>query len=287
MELLLHPQTRSSYTRALGGNGQAWLILGPLNSGKRTVGLSFISDLLGTDVDQLQNNPYFMHIVDVKDAIGIEEIRNIHTFLQLKTVGLSKTFNRAILIENIHFMTIPAQNALLKTLEEPPVGTAIVLTGIRSNNILTTIYSRTKHIDIFKPNHKDSAEYFDKVYDKDFDKTYNISGGSVGLMSDLLNQGSNHPLFEQLQLAKTLLTIPTYDKLLQRDTLAVDKEFFKSVVFVLVQISKSALLSASAKGNKKDISRWLRILKISSQTSSRLENSPNLKLLATDLLLNL
>lgn len=48
---------------------------------------------------------------------------------------------RAIVISNAHAMTREAQNALLKTLEEPPKGVIFLLCG-NADGMLSTIISR-------------------------------------------------------------------------------------------------------------------------------------------------
>lgn len=71
---------------------------------------------------------------------GIESIREIIHYLTLQTAN--KNENRGVLIENAHLMTEAAQNAFLKTLEEPPRDTIIILTAPREDLLLPTIISR-------------------------------------------------------------------------------------------------------------------------------------------------
>ncbi|MBI3290572.1 hypothetical protein HYZ78_04205 [Candidatus Microgenomates bacterium] len=70
----------------------------------------------------------------------IESIREIIHYLTLQTARRDE--NRGILIEDAHLMTEPAQNAFLKTLEEPPANTIIILTTPRDDLLLPTIVSR-------------------------------------------------------------------------------------------------------------------------------------------------
>jgi DNA polymerase III delta prime subunit len=76
-------------------------------------------------------------------AIGIDQIRNIKTRLALKT---TKDTYKLCWIRGAHLMTIEAQNAILKTLEEPPGRAIIVLTTANPAQLLPTIRSRCQKI---------------------------------------------------------------------------------------------------------------------------------------------
>ncbi|MGQ9841958.1 MAG: DNA polymerase III subunit [Spirochaetota bacterium] len=58
-------------------------------------------------------------------------------------VSLSSVYNqRIIIINDAHCMNIQSQNALLKTIEEPPSHTYIILISSERNQLLPTIHSR-------------------------------------------------------------------------------------------------------------------------------------------------
>lgn len=76
-------------------------------------------------------------------SIGIEIIRDLQKTLYLKPLKGEK---KIILIENAQTLTIEAQNALLKILEEPPLHTYFFLSATSANAFLPTILSRCKII---------------------------------------------------------------------------------------------------------------------------------------------
>jgi len=82
----------------------------------------------------------FIKIVSPENnkEIKIDQIRDIIQFLKLK----SKT-GKVVIIENAEKMNIEASNSLLKTLEEPPEKTLIILTTSNITKLLPTIVSRT------------------------------------------------------------------------------------------------------------------------------------------------
>ena len=83
------------------------------------------------------------------ETIGIEQIRNLQKTLFLKPI---RSKIKACIIKHAHNLTIEAQNALLKILEEPPQDTIIILTAQNHTVFLPTILSRCKLIKLDKPN---------------------------------------------------------------------------------------------------------------------------------------
>jgi len=72
------------------------------------------------------------------EIIKITQIRNIKTFLSLKSINSEK---KIVLIIDAHLLNEAASNCLLKTLEEPSNGIFILLTS-KLNLLLDTIISR-------------------------------------------------------------------------------------------------------------------------------------------------
>lgn len=87
--------------------------------------------------------PYDQTWIEVENP-GIDTIRLIKHSLILKSTSSS----RAIILKNFDKSTIEAQNALLKTLEEPPLLTYIFLLAASVSSILPTILSRTNIINL-------------------------------------------------------------------------------------------------------------------------------------------
>lgn len=72
-------------------------------------------------------------------SIGIEDIKQMQKKIFLKPL---KSKQKAIIIDEAELLTIEAQNALLKILEEPPANTFIILSGTSKETLLPTILSR-------------------------------------------------------------------------------------------------------------------------------------------------
>jgi len=104
-------------------------------------------------------------------SIGIEEVRKLQKQLLLKPYQSPK---KALIIYDAHLITREAQNALLKTLEEPPADTLIYLVSEREEAFLPTILSRCYLINLLTT----EKEPFDE---KEFEETIKaIGAGGVG-----------------------------------------------------------------------------------------------------------
>nr|BAL54586.1 DNA polymerase III subunit delta' [uncultured prokaryote] len=78
-------------------------------------------------------------IIDGTRAIGIEEVRGVQRKLHFRPVEGEKN---VIIIDGAENMTPPASNALLKTLEEPPSHSVIILITSSPYSLPMTVISR-------------------------------------------------------------------------------------------------------------------------------------------------
>lgn len=89
-------------------------------------------------------------------SIGIEDIKQMQKKVFLKPI---KSEQKAIIIDEAELLTIEAQNALLKILEEPPAHTFIILSTTTKETLLPTILSRCQIMQL--------AEETNKISDKE------------------------------------------------------------------------------------------------------------------------
>ena len=95
---------------------------------------------------KLKPNPDIL-ILEPDPSITIKQVRNIEIFLSKKAYQLK---TKIVLIHKAYLITLPAQHALLKTLEEPPANSQIILLAPNQNYLLDTIISRC-HLIQLKP----------------------------------------------------------------------------------------------------------------------------------------
>lgn len=93
----------------------------------------------------LKINKFDITVLEYEKAVGIQNVREIQQKIFLKPL---KSEIRTILIDATTGITIEAQNALLKTLEEAPDATLIIVQVLNAEEILPTILSRCKVIEL-------------------------------------------------------------------------------------------------------------------------------------------
>lgn len=86
------------------------------------------------------HSPDFL-LVEAGKSIQIGQVRILQQELQFKPYN-SKV--KVALINRADLLTLPAQHALLKTLEEPPANSVIILTAQTKDSLLPTLISRCR-----------------------------------------------------------------------------------------------------------------------------------------------
>jgi len=283
--LLLHPNTERQLVSFLARPSHAITLVAPAGSGKHSLALLLASRLLGIEPDALQHHAYVKTIISVDGkAIGIESIRDLEHFLSLK-VPSREAIHRVVIVEDANLLTTEAQNAFLKTLEEPPAGTVFILTSAHEQALLPTIRSRSPKLLITRPNHQALEAYLTTKYGKSIDvkQSLLVSGGLPGLADAMLSQTSEHPLLPATTLARQLLADSTYERLTRVDELSRDKALYLDTFYILQQMAHLSLLTAPPS----TAPRWLNVLTASYRAQASLLLNTQPKLVLTDLMLHL
>ena len=137
----------------------AFLILGPDGSGKHTlakeiaaaVNCGRLGNSLPCGVCSACKRIYDGNFTDVKllerpkdkATVGVNAIKD---FREDMFLSATESDHKIYIIADAECMTVEAQNALLKILEEPPSGVIIILLSTEGDKILTTIKSRAQTV---------------------------------------------------------------------------------------------------------------------------------------------
>lgn len=103
-----------------------------------------VAEIIEVSPETQINNPDFL-LLSSLTSIGIEDIRNLQRFLSLKPFHSRQ---KVALIKEAQNLTTEAQNAFLKTLEEPPANSLIILTAPNTTFLLPTIVSRCQIVQL-------------------------------------------------------------------------------------------------------------------------------------------
>lgn len=280
--LVVHPATTTRIEEYLVRPAHALLVSGPAGIGKASLARGLAAALLAVDIEKLDRQPYLRHIggSETDKAIPIEAVRELAGFLSRKVPGDAR---RVVIIESAERLTAEAQNALLKTLEEPPRGTTLLLTASNEQALLPTIRSRAARLSVGRPPREQITQHFAaQGYDvQRISQAMLMSGGLPGVMQALLSGDDSHPLLGAAEDARSLASKPTFERLAMVDVLAKDREHCMQVLSMLEQMAHVAIL----RGNTAEA--WQRMLSASYAAGTQLRASAQPKLVLTNLMLSL
>lgn len=287
--IIMHERTASQLADFAASPHHALLLTGPDGIGKTTLARMLALQILALEERQLTNYPYFL-LAGTENGgnISIEEVRRIHKFLQLKTTG-SAPLRRIILMQHTDGLTTEAQNAFLKLLEEPPADTLTILTAHSKQSLLPTILSRVQIVAVYPPAQEVLHQHFTNAGQAadTINRAYFLSGGLPGLMYGLLQDDTEHPLLEQVVVAKELLQKSPFERLAMADTLAKQKTGIAPLLDALQRIASSGIKQAGEKQDTKALRRWHALRKEASVAQDAISKSANGKLTLTKMLLHM
>ncbi|MDD3303403.1 MAG: AAA family ATPase [Clostridia bacterium] len=202
--ILGHKEQKVILQESLNKNmiSHAYLFFGQKGIGKATMAKEFAKNILGTE--NLETCPDYTHISkkeDKKDII-IEQIRKelIDDIYEAPISGDKKVY----LIDDAEFLNLASQNALLKTLEEPPHYVVVILISSNLSSFLTTIISRVNKISFGKIEDEAIKTYMNNHYQVALsDRILKYVDGSLGLAIDMMDENKINMIekIEQLYLA--------------------------------------------------------------------------------------
>ncbi|NLE46629.1 MAG: DNA polymerase III subunit delta' [Chloroflexi bacterium] len=143
---------------AEGNLSHAYLITGAPGVGRSTLAYSLASALLCVAETArpcrscrachrvTHNSHPDLHTIgssEAHESLKVEQIRDLQRQISLTPTESS---HRVAILQHFDEATVGAQNALLKTLEEPPSYAVLILLAIDADNLLPTIVSRCQHI---------------------------------------------------------------------------------------------------------------------------------------------
>ena len=139
-----------------GRVAHAYLFSGPRGTGKTSTARILAKALNCTDlhdgepcgvcpscVEIAKGTSLDVHELDAASNNGVEAMRDLVSRAALGTPGRQKVY----IVDEVHMLSTPASNALLKTLEEPPAHVVFVLATTDPQKVLPTIRSRTQHFE--------------------------------------------------------------------------------------------------------------------------------------------
>jgi len=151
------------------------------------------------------------------EQIRIEQVRELAEFL---AVGTHRAGLRVILVYPAEAMNANTQNALLKSLEEPPPETVFLLVSTQSDRLLPTVRSRCLRFTLPLPDPEQVTRW---LKDQGVDQPEAALAGAGGAPLAALKaaeseadrsrfiEGLRNPGFDPIALAETVLRVPPWE----------------------------------------------------------------------------
>ena len=135
--------------------GHAYLFSGPRGTGKTSTARILGKALNCIDLQEggepcckcdscnsfTDGTSYDLQELDAASNNGVEAVRELISKVSLGSPGKTKIY----ILDEVHMLTTGAENALLKTLEEPPSHVVFILATTEPHKVAPTIRSRTQH----------------------------------------------------------------------------------------------------------------------------------------------
>lgn len=233
-KLLGNAETKERIGKAVesGTVPHAFLIGGPSGSGKSTLATEIAAAVncenkgsaahaLPCGVCNSCRRIYGGNFTDVKilgkkkekATLGVGEIKD---FREDMFLSATESDHKIYVIDDAECMTVEAQNALLKVLEEPPSGVMILLLAKECDRILTTIKSRAQYVAMTRFSEREIEKFLleksedaRKMFSEDKEMLRSVilgADGRLGFALELVNSESREDTLKERTVAKELIS---------------------------------------------------------------------------------
>jgi DNA polymerase-3 subunit delta' len=218
-------EIKASLIKSINNNqvSHCYIFEGPKGMGKFNLSLIFAQSLLclnflkepcnrcNSCIKVNSFNHPDLHVVNEDEkSIKREDIDELINSIYKKPYEAKR---KVYIIKDAHSMTVQAANTFLKTLEEPPSDTVMILLTTNSNLLIPTIVSRCQEVK-FRNISKETIREYLKEYNmalEDVDLAVNYSNGNLNKAINIIN-GNDNILNKREEIIKI------FDKIINQDS---------------------------------------------------------------------
>lgn len=239
-----------------------------------------------------------VHIISLEaaEAIKIELIRDLKKTIALKPYEAKR---KVFIINDAHYFTAEAANALLKILEEPPPDTSIILVTSKPTLLFKTIISRCQMIKFFPLKRQELKELLQQDYRLDNQLAHYLGffsegriGKALGLLNDKNILEEKNRVIDEFSVSRKSTssdTLTSQDRNDLRRQLNILAGWFRDIYFMKVGLPFQELINLDRKEellkfiNRYDLLELEEIFNCISNSLLYLEENVNIKLLLSNL----
>ncbi len=261
MTIIGHHVVRERLAQILRNDAvaHAYVFSGPAQIGKVTLARAFATalvtgakkcDNIVTHVDIAHLQPATVQskhgVVRTRD-IGVEQVRDV--IARATQTPLSGRY-RVIIIEDADRMTVAAQNALLKTLEEPATQTVLLLTATRYDALLPTVRSRVHHFALTRLDATQMKEIAATFFsaNRDCVAACRIAQGRYGVLATIANDKALFDWYKKMLTQwEQFSTMTLAQKVTLAQDLAQDLSVAQRAVIVWIDLWRAQIYDSDAR----------------------------------------
>lgn len=249
-EIITHPANKIKIAQIIKRKPHAVLFSGGHGTGLYTIVLDIAK--------QLQSTPIIV-AHDEKGAITIDSIRSLYRQTANKKTGV-----QAVILDDADKMTLSAQQAFLKLLEEPTENTVFLLTSHQPQSLLPTIHSRLQRLELVPLSLRDTQAYIKDSGVQDSTKVTQLLYMAAGKPAEIQRLLSDEAYFRQraagIRQAKEFIETPIYQKLITIYKIGNDREAAQQLLEQVLAIIKLHLIQNATSDLRNDFQRYVKAL---------------------------
>lgn len=132
-----------------------------------------------------------LHLLQPEGKSGLHQTARVREMLDAIQLAPYSSKNKALIIDDAERMLPAASNALLKTLEEPPKNTLIILVSSAPQSILPTILSRSHTFRFLPCTEQEIANFLVQTHGIEQKAAESLAAGARGSISKALQASSD------------------------------------------------------------------------------------------------
>lgn len=308
MGIIGHEQVLSSFIRAINSNriSHAHILVGDDGIGKSPLATAIAIKLIGKEENREYIDIVHWTVEKNKASIGVGAIRELIQEINKKPYEVDR---KVIVIHQGDKMTAQAQNALLKTIEEPPKNVFMFILCENLESILDTIKSRCQ-IHRLNPLKESDMRNFLKLKYPSLDETQlkvveAFSDGTPGKAETLIHDDNFNKLREAaIEILGNIKKVSTEELLGYEDYFTKLSDSWQSIINIIITILRDTIIykevgdenliinvdklqNIKELANMFSLSKLNDIISIVEDTRRTLEKNVNLSLTFTVMLLKI